>query len=183
MTRCQARFDTFHRMDAETGDRRDGLVFADVYRRFAPVVHGIVLSRVGPADAEDLVQEVFALVHRKLDRLRDPAALPGWISTIARNRALDHVRSSRRRPRPVALDDAVAGRAAPDEGRELRERALALLSRLPEAFREALVLRLVEGLTGPEIAARTGMTPGSVRVHLCRGMALLRPLLREEGWP
>ena len=51
---------------------------------------------------------------------------------------------------------------------------------LPEAYREPLVLRLVEGLTGPEIAARTGMTHGSVRVNLCRGMAMLRPLLAME---
>ena len=158
-------------------------LFDDVYRRFAPVVHGIVLSRVGRGDAEDLVQEVFVIVHKKLDGLRDPAALPGWVCAIARNAALDHVRRSHRRPRSVALDDGVPGRGESPEGRDLRDRALALLAKVPEAFREALVLRLVEGLTGPEIAAWTGMTPGSVRVNLCRGMALLRPLLREEGWP
>ena len=48
---------------------------------------------------------------------------------------------------------------------------------LPEAYRETLVLRLVEGMTGPEIAARTGMTPASVRVNLHRGMKLLREKL------
>ncbi len=60
---------------------------------------------------------------------------------------------------------------------------LALIRTLPNAYRETLVLRLVEGLTGPEISERTGMTPGSVRVNLSRGMAQLRPLLRKEGWP
>jgi RNA polymerase sigma-70 factor (ECF subfamily) len=48
---------------------------------------------------------------------------------------------------------------------------------LPDAYRETLILRLVEGLTGPEIAARTGMTPGSVRVNLHRGMEQLRAIL------
>ena len=50
-------------------------------------------------------------------------------------------------------------------------------------FRETLVLRLVEGMTGPEIAERTGLTHGSVRVNLHRGMQLLRPLLQEAGLP
>ena len=54
---------------------------------------------------------------------------------------------------------------------------------LPEAYRETLVLRLCEGLDGPEIAARTGLTHGSVRVNLTRGMALLRPLLAARGLP
>ena len=48
---------------------------------------------------------------------------------------------------------------------------------LPDAYRETLILRLVEGLTGPEIAARTGMTHGSVRVNLHRGMEQLRAIL------
>ena len=51
---------------------------------------------------------------------------------------------------------------------------LGLIRRLPEAYRETLVLRFVEGMTGPEIAARTGLTPASVRVNLHRGMKLLR---------
>jgi RNA polymerase sigma-70 factor (ECF subfamily) len=54
---------------------------------------------------------------------------------------------------------------------------LAAIRRLPEAYRETLVLRLVEGLTGPEIAERTGLTPGSVRVNLHRGVAMLREAL------
>ena len=48
---------------------------------------------------------------------------------------------------------------------------------LPAAYRETLILRLVEGLTGPEIARQTGLTPESVRVNLCRGMKMLRRLL------
>lgn len=51
----------------------------------------------------------------------------------------------------------------------------------PEAYRETLLLRLVEGLTGPEIAERTGLTAGSVRVNLHRGMALLRAALTEAN--
>jgi RNA polymerase sigma-70 factor (ECF subfamily) len=55
---------------------------------------------------------------------------------------------------------------------------LAEVRRLPEAYRETLVLRFVEGLTGPEIAELTGLTPGSVRVNLHRGVELLRARLK-----
>ena len=58
--------------------------------------------------------------------------------------------------------------------------ALAILDvirKLPDAYRETLILRLVEGLTGAEIAVQCGLTPDSVRVNLCRGMKLLREAL------
>jgi RNA polymerase sigma-70 factor (ECF subfamily) len=58
---------------------------------------------------------------------------------------------------------------------------LEIIRALPEAYRETLVLRLVEGMTGPEIAERTGLRPGSVRVNLHRGMALLRQRLGACG--
>jgi RNA polymerase sigma-70 factor (ECF subfamily) len=57
------------------------------------------------------------------------------------------------------------------------EEILELIRGLPEAYRETLVLRLVEGMTGPEIAERTGLTPASVRVNLHRGMKQLRQKL------
>ena len=58
---------------------------------------------------------------------------------------------------------------------------LAVVRALPEPYREPLILRLVEGMTGPEIAARTGLTHGSVRVNLYRGMQLLREKLAETA--
>jgi RNA polymerase sigma-70 factor (ECF subfamily) len=92
---------------------------------------------------------------------------------IARNRATDF---HRRPPDPVELPETLAAHDVTAE----RVEALAILDvvrRLPEAYRETLVLRLVEGLSGPEIAARTGLTPASVRVNLHRGMKLLREKL------
>ena len=60
---------------------------------------------------------------------------------------------------------------------------LAVLRTLPETYREPLMLRLVEGMTGPEIAARMGLTHGSVRVNLHRGMLMLREKLAERAVP
>lgn len=166
----------------QAGRRGEAWAFDELYRRFVRVVHGIALSQVGPGEAEDVAQETFLAVVGGLAGVRDPVALPGWICTIARNTALAFRRRRARRPVATTMADC-AGEPPRDDGRELRERVLARVCELPESYRETLVLRLIEGLTGPEIAERTGMTAGSVRVNLTRGMALLRPRLEEEGWP
>ncbi len=165
---------------AQAGDSN---AVSALYQRFRGVVHGIVLARAGLEHVEDVTQDAFVAICRGLAQVKQAAALPGWICTIARNTATDHLRRRMRVPVTQTFDDTQTAGPPGDDSAELRRRVLALIRTLPSAYRETLVLRLVEGLTGPEIAARTGMTPGSVRVNLTRGMAQLRPLLREEGWP
>ncbi len=148
--------------------------FERLYKRYVRTVHGILLARVPRRDVADLVQEVFLTVHRRLATLRDPRALGGWLAMIARNRAMDYLRQG---PEPEALPDELpAPRGSQVEAAE----ALEAIRGLPEAYREPLILRLVEGMTGPEIAQRTGLTPGSVRVNLHRGMQQLREKLRRS---
>lgn len=152
----------------------DGVAMGVLYRRFAPVVHGILLAYMQKADADDLTQDVFETAIRRLHELREAAAFPGWIASIARRAALD---ARRRRTESIGADAAlVASPERPDLHLEAA-RSLDAIRSLPEAYRETLLLRLVEGLTGPEIAERTGLTPGSVRVNLHRGMAMLRAAL------
>jgi RNA polymerase sigma-70 factor (ECF subfamily) len=168
---------------AQQAARGDGDAFRALYHRLSRVVHGILLARVGVMDADDLTQEVFLSAHRQLGQLRDPAALPSWLCTAARNLATDHLRRRQRRPAVETLQDVHP--APPQDGAdngELAGRVLDLIRGLPAAYAETLTLRLVEGLSGPEIAERTGLTPGSVRVNLCRGMAMLRSLLPKEEW-
>ena len=156
---------------ARTGQRA---ALEDLFRRFAPVVHGILLARLQPADADDLTQDVFEIALTRLPSLREDAAFPGWIVSIARHAAQDAAR--RRIPLTGVAMDEVADSADVEERVEA-QRSLEAIRALPEAYRETLLLRLVEGLTGPEIAERTGLAPGSVRVNLHRGMALLRNAL------
>jgi RNA polymerase sigma-70 factor (ECF subfamily) len=130
-----------------------------------------LLARLPADEAADLVQDVFVQALERLSTLREPRAFAGWLATIARNRATDLLRV---RPETEPLEDDRAAAAASPEARADAERALAAIQRLPEAYRETLVLRLVEGLTGPEIAHLTGLTPDSVRVNLHRGFKLLR---------
>src|ERR1035438_2461652 len=77
---------------AAEGDRGG---FGELYVRYALMVHGILLARVPPGDAEDLVQEVFLSAMKQLRGLRTAAAFRGWLGTIARHRAVDHFRQTR----------------------------------------------------------------------------------------
>ena len=145
--------------------------FTRLYDLYAPLVHGILLARVPRAEVDDLVQDIFLHAYKKLPTLRDSAAFGPWIAMIARNRAVDYHRRSRE---TVEINDDLRGSDTHDSR---AAEILELICSLPEAYRETLVLRLVEGMTGPEIAVRTGLTAASVRVNLHRGMKLLREKL------
>ena len=164
---------------AQNGDRS---AFGKLYARYSRMVHGILLSKVPHAAVEDLVQDVFLQALPRLNSLRDVSRFGGWLAAIARNRAIDFHRQSRpadefdeqihegdKHPHP-------ANRADQSEAHQVLE----AIRTLPDTYRETLILRLVEGMTGPEIAARTGLTHGSVRVNLHRGMQQLRELLGHK---
>ena len=154
------------------GDRE---AFSRLYETFSPLVHGVLLARVPYDEVSDLVQDVFLVAFRKLGTLRDASRFGPWVAMIARNRAMDFHR--RRRETEELREEAARGAGSEAEAKE----ALEIIKTLPEAYRETLVLRLVEGMTGPEIAERTGLQPASVRVNLHRGMKLLRERLGAKG--
>jgi RNA polymerase sigma-70 factor, ECF subfamily len=165
---------------ARGGDRA---AFGQLYDRYARMVHGILLARVPPREVDDLVQEVFLLALRQLPSLRDTSRFGAWLGTITRNRANDYFRKAipqEQVTEPVSEDQSES-RTANDADDQEAAMILSVVRALPEPYREPLILRLVEGMTGPEIAARTGLTHGSVRVNLCRGMQLLREKLGETS--
>ncbi len=156
---------------ARDGDRT---AFGRLHDRYAPMVHGIILARVPRGEVEDLLQDVFLKALRQLGSLRDVNAFGGWLARIARNCTVDYHRN--RRDEETLNDETVAASSSDIEA----IRVLSVIRTLPDAYRETLVLRLVEGMSGPEIAARTGLTPGSVRVNLHRGVRLLREKMGLE---
>lgn len=161
---------------AQAGDRN---AFGELYVRYAGMVHSVAMSMFPVDQAADVVQEAFLRAMRQLRRLRDPNAFGAWIATIARNVALDLRRAGLGRvdmdmeeepTRPETQHDEMEARAA-----------LRAIRSLPKAYREPLIMRLVQGMTGPEIAERTGLTAPSVRVNLHRGMKLLRRRLEAAA--
>jgi RNA polymerase sigma-70 factor (ECF subfamily) len=126
-------------------------------------------------------------IARDLGRFRgDGAGFRGWTATVARHRALDHLRRRRVRPGQTALDDdalELPGRHdTHDQALEsLSTRdALELISRLPRDQAEAVLLRVVVGLDAPAAARVLGKRPGAVRTAAHRG---LKRLARQLGGP
>lgn len=164
---------------AREGDRK---AFGQLYERYARMVHGVLLARVPVSEVDDLVQDVFIRALRRLSTLRDVGRFGAWLAAIARNVANDYHRRSV--PEEQLTEDASDHEIKSEvSGGDHEGPALSVLEAvlgLSEAYRETLILRLVEGMNGPEIAARTGMTQGSVRVNLHRGMEQLRAKLRPD---
>jgi RNA polymerase sigma-70 factor (ECF subfamily) len=137
------------------------------------------------ATAEDVLQQVLLEVWQRASRYdATRASLLTWVLMIAKSRALDELR--RRVPEPVdpgaAAEQAATGRPAEDEPEQLLERwrIAALLERLPRDESSLLRLRFYDGLSQSEIAARTGISAGTIKTRMVNGLAQLRTLLEAE---
>jgi RNA polymerase sigma-70 factor (ECF subfamily) len=137
------------------------------------------------ATVDDVFQEVSLKVLRRMDSVRDPLALRGWLFQLARNACLDHLRREDRRHQET-VEDLGERRATGELGRNpgdhvlSRERVEAVrraLDRLPESQRDVIRLRVEEGLDHLAIAARLGISRQAVEVRLCRGRATLKAQL------
>ncbi len=152
----------------------DEEAFSEFYKLFAPLIHGIVLARVPRDEVDDIAQNVFLSAYKNLHTLRDCNAVGAWLAMIARNYSNEFYR--RAKPTEELPENLSRSDSPHAEAREI----LAAIRALPESYSESLILRLVEGMTGAEIAERTGLKPESVRVNLHRGMKLLRQKLGIE---
>ncbi len=148
--------------------------FDELYKTFAPLVHGILLAKLPREDVDDIAQEVFLSAYKNLHTLREKGAVGAWLVMIARNRAAEFYRSKK------PTEELSENLQSKDNPQTEAEEILTAIRALPDAYKETLVLRLVEGMTGQEIAERTNLTPESVRVNLHRGMKLLRRKLGIE---
>ncbi|WP_225099644.1 RNA polymerase sigma factor [Streptomyces sp. CoH27] len=162
----------------------DEAAFAVAYRIVQPGLLGYVRGIVGD-DAEDVTSDAWLEIARDLGRFTgDGAGFRGWTATIARHRALDHLRRQRVRPRATALEQDVLDLPAQHSTHEQAleslstVRALELVEGLPRDQAEAVLLRVVVGLDSPAAARVLGKRPGAVRTATHRG---LKRLARELG--
>ena len=174
--------------DVELADRHrygDEAAFEEVHERFAPMVYGLCLRMSGDATrAQDLSQDVFLRIFRSLGKFGGRSTLSTWIYTVT----LNHCRSrlGRRRLRTESLESETGERAIEDPCRGPEDLTLArdtgkvvgqALLHLPARFREAVVLRDIEGLTYAEISSVLSVRIGTVRSRIARGREQLRVLL------
>ncbi|GAA3805691.1 RNA polymerase sigma factor [Cellulomonas soli] len=163
---------------ALTGDEG---AWNEIVRRHVPAVLAQIRQfRLAPEHAEDVAQTVWLNLLENLDRLRDPAALPGWISTTARHEC---IRMTNRNKRSVPVDPQtgsldVGVHQDLDEGMDQVERYRALregLAQLPDHQRELLLMLATDPpLSYQEISARLGIPIGSIGPTRGRGLARLR---------
>lgn len=171
---------------AQLGDR---VAYARLFERHhAPVlryVHGLLGNG---ADAEDVMQDVWVTIVRKIATLEHPAAFQSWMYRIARNRSVSRLRKSHRQ---VAFEDLAEAEQLTtpedqDEGNDpllSPQDAAALdagLARLSPVHREVLTLRFMNGLTYEEIAAVTACSIGTVRSRIHYGKQALRTHISPE---
>jgi RNA polymerase sigma-70 factor (ECF subfamily) len=162
----------------EAARRGDCDAFEVLYRRFYGGVKGVLLARLPYQDVPDAIQDVFLTAWSNLGALREPRAFGPWLAAIARNRAK---RLYRYHQSVLELKDDLKLTAVVHAQSSSYLELLDTVRSLPEAYHETLLLRLVGGFNGSEIAARTGLTEGSVRVNLHRGIKLLRQRLLTCG--
>ncbi|WP_129841958.1 RNA polymerase sigma factor [Streptomyces sp. RFCAC02] len=171
---------------AQAGDEQ---AFRAVFRAVHPRLLGYVRTIVAEPDAEDVTAEAWLHIARDLRRFRgDADRFRGWTATIARNRALDHLRARGRRPQETRADeDALAALpAASDTAEEAiaalgTSRALALVAELPHEQAGAVMLRTVVGMDARRAAALLGSRPGAVRTANHRGLRRLAQRLDRFG--
>jgi RNA polymerase sigma-70 factor (ECF subfamily) len=170
--------------------RGDRAAFEELVRRTARLVFSRLYLETGNTDrAEDLAQETFLIAWRRIRQVTEPAGFRSWLFTIAQTVAIDAGRRDRRRKRSgtrqaVERLQAVPDRSpAPEESAqraESRQRVLAVLRSLPEEYRLPLTLRYIAGADYETISQQLGLTNGSLRGLLHRGMARMREAMGAD---
>ncbi|HVT59783.1 MAG TPA: sigma-70 family RNA polymerase sigma factor [Thermoanaerobaculia bacterium] len=183
-----------HDLDLELASRHlrgDAQAFDEVYYRFEEMVYNLALRLSGSADeAADLTQEIFLRIYRHLGSFSGRSALKTWVFRVAVNHCRERLARWRPQLQPLSptgeLGDESGELRLADPGRGPEELAVAAdegrrvarsLALLPAVFREAVVLRDLEGLAYQEIAAVLGVRVGTVRSRIARGREQLRTLL------
>ncbi|HEY3153367.1 MAG TPA: sigma-70 family RNA polymerase sigma factor [Candidatus Binatia bacterium] len=164
---------------------QDREAFSQLYDQYSSLVFSLAMRMLrAQSDAEDLLQEVFMQVWRQAGSYSQERGSPeAWIINIARSRAIDRLRSIRRRDRSFVLTDDPAAVESPDNVESAAgesEAKLAMnsaLANLPESQRKVLELAYFDGLSQSEIAERLSEPLGTVKTRMRAGIQRLRGVL------
>lgn len=159
-------------------------LYALLVTRYQDTLYRHAVGMIGDRDAaSDLVQDALVKAYTRLATCQDPDRFPAWLFRILRNRCKDWLKN--RRQRNVSLtDDAASAPAGDDPGRSLERTELgrvveAALARLPEAQREAFLMKHVEGLSYEEMAERLETGVSALKMRVMRAREALQAILRD----
>lgn len=166
--------------------------FGIIVEKYWNMVIALALTKIAdPVEAEDIAQESFLIAYSHLHKLRDPSRFAGWLSKIVSQQCINSARKNNRRKKILSnkaalLEDIEMKFActsnpglSQSQANSIRQAVL----KLPEKFRNLIIMRFVAGLTAVQIAEQLGKRPGTVRVWLHRACNTLRrdlaPLFEE----
>jgi len=156
--------------------------FETVYKQHAPRIYSLAARMAGSIDeGEDLLQEIFLQVYRKLGSFKGDASLGTWLYRLALNHCLDFVRSRRAKMNRVTDTLDAESSIEPTAPRQTIAAGIDLqraIERLPEGCREAFVLHDVEGFEHKEVAGMLGIAEGTSKSQVFKARMKLRALLR-----
>ncbi len=174
------------------GGREDG--FEELVRRYQRPITGYVFRMLGDYEASlDVTQEVFIKVYNSLRRYSSDYKFSTWLYRIAHNAAIDHMRRNSVNPQSIETENAdgtyqlqiESPRPSPEQDRERSEWRTEIdqvVSRLPEAYRQLILLRHAHDLSYDEIAGITRLPLGTVKNRLFRAREMMRAILIERGF-
>lgn len=165
---------------ARSGDRA---AFEELVRRTTRLVYGRVYLETGDRElSEDLVQETFLRAFRSMGQVTDPAGFRRWLVAIAQSVVIDNWRraSRKRRTAPVQSSEEPAAPIENIDQIEARDKVRAILQSLPEEYRLPLTLRYLDGAECGSITLQLGLSPGSLRGLLYRGLQVLRRAVKSS---
>ncbi len=179
-------------LDVEMAARilaRDGAALAELYDRLSGLVHALARQRVGPEVADEIVQDTFVRVWRRISTY-DPqrGRLDSWVLRIGRNLTFDELRRIRSRPRTIPGEwDRLASQidnSEPDPAEvlisaQIRERVRTACVQLPDDQANVIELAYFQGQSQSQIAAILNIPLGTVKSRTRAGMLRLRQLLAE----
>jgi RNA polymerase sigma-70 factor (ECF subfamily) len=168
----------------------DETAFRQLYREVQPGLLRYLRGLVAPQDAEDIASETWLQIARDIRGFRDEGAgFRGWAATIARHRAMDHLRYTQRRPVATLSEEVLAGVPGSADTADqavtaaATDAAIAFIATLPPDQAEAVLLRVVMGLDTAAVARVMGKRPGAVRTATWRGLHRLAERLGQDRSP
>jgi RNA polymerase sigma-70 factor (ECF subfamily) len=157
--------------------------FDELFKRYTPRLVRFLTNMVGTAQAVDIAQITFLKIHENRHRYRAGATVASWVFTIARNTALDHLRSAPKRREVYGIETEHAA-DSPKRDRLRDDQVREAIQKLPDDQRQVILLHWYGGLTFEEVAKVVGASGAAVRVRAHRAYKKLRGSLsnlQEEG--
>ena len=166
-------------------------VFGELMERYkGPLFHYV--RRIGQfpkEDAEDLLQEVFIKIYRRLNEYEDVLKFSSWAYRIAHNHVVDHFRKISARPRTDALEafecaKIVSASMRTDKqimDKDCVQKVKECMQKLPLKYREVMILRFVEEMEYEEIMDILKKPKGTVATLIARGKEMLKKNMHEKG--